>query len=173
MPGYNQQQLLYKVQNANACSILLGDVTIGFGQTTAPSMDFGTEGLYGIGSAKPQEIQQLRFSNVITLDKYRLTAEGNAFFGITTPLWALLANNYFDFFLLDETGEAFLAYVGAVAQNNNLNIAANAPLTEGMSFLALDVLDANGVSVLNSNSVDAFNPLASSIATAFVVPGGG
>lgn len=164
MPGYNQQQLLYKVHNANACSILLGDVVIGFGQTMAPNMDFGTEGLYGIGSAKPQEIQQLRFTNAITLDKYRLTAEGNAFFGVNVPLWTLLANNYFDFFLLEPDGTAFLAYVGAVAQSNNLNIASNTPLTEGMSFLAMDVLDPDGNSVLNSNSLELFNPLASSVA---------
>lgn len=172
MPAYNQQQLLYKVQNANACSILLGDVIIGFGQTMAPNMDFGAEGLYGIGSAKPQEIQQLKFTNTITLDKYRLTKEGRAYFGVTVPLWALLANNYFDFFLLDENSEAFMAYVGAVAQTNNTNIAANTPLTEGMSFIALDVLDGNGVSVLNSNSIDTFNPLASSVAIPVISPGG-
>ncbi len=172
MPGYSQTQLLYKVANANACSILLGDVVVGFGQTMAPAMDFGTEGLYGIGSAKVQEIQQLRFTNTITLDSYRLTAEGNRFFGVTQPLWTLLANNYFEFFLLDEVGAAFIAYVGCVAQANNLNIASNTPLTEGMTFLALDVLDTNGVSVLNSNSLNVFNPLAASVAVPLVTPGG-
>lgn len=172
MATYNQQQLLYKVQNANACSIMIGDVVIGFGQTVAPAMDFGTEGLYGIGSPKPQEIQQLRFSNIITLDKYKLTKEGNQFFGVTTPLWTLLANNYFDFFLLDTDGSAFLAYVGAVAQSNNIGISANTPLTEGMSFMALDVLDHDGNSVLNSNAADIFNPLASSVAVPVVTPGG-
>jgi hypothetical protein len=172
MPGYNATQLLYKVQNANACSILLGDVVVGFGQTLAPNIDFGTEGLYGVGSAKPQEIQQLRFTNTITLDSYRLTREGNAFFGVTQALWTLLANNYFDFYLLGDDGTAFIAYVGAVAQTNNLNIAANTPLTEGMTFLALDVLDSNGVSVLNSNSTNIFNPLASSVAIPLVTPGG-
>jgi hypothetical protein len=161
------------VQTANACSILLGDVVLGFGQTMAPSIDFGTEGLYGIGSSKPQELVQLRFTNTITLDSYRLTKEGNAFFGVPdTPLWTLLANNSFEIYLLDETGTAFLAYVGCVAQTNNLNIAANTPLTEGISFLSLDVLDQNGVSVLNSNSTNVFNPLASSVAIPLVTPGG-
>jgi hypothetical protein len=135
-------------------------------------MDFGTEALYGIGSSKPQEIQQLRFTNSITLDSYRLTKEGNAFFGVTLPLWTILANHYLDFYLLDETGTAFIAYVGAVAQANNLNIASNTPITEGMSFLSLDVLDASGVSVLNSNSTNVFNPLASSVAIPLVAPGG-
>lgn len=171
MPGYNQQQLLYKVQNANACSIMIGDQLIGFGQTVAPNMDFGTEALYGIGTPKPQEIQQLRFTNTITLDKYRLTAEGNAFFGTNQPLWTLLTNNAFNFFLLDTDGTAFLSYVQAVAQTNNMNIATNQPITEGMSFLALDVLDPNGVSVLNSNAADIFNPLAASFGAAAATPG--
>lgn len=162
MASYNQQQLAYKVQNANAVAIMIGDLVVGFGQTMAPSQDYGTEGLYGIGTPKPQEIQQLRFTNTITLEKYKLTAEGEAFFGVPTPLWALLANNSFDFYLLDEDGDAMLAYVGAVAQSNNTNVAANTPLTEGLSFLALDVLDANGVSVLNSNAATAFNIIAAS-----------
>lgn len=172
MPGYNQQQLLYKVQNANACSIMIGDVVIGFGQTAAQNIDYGTEGLYGIGSAKPQEIQQLKFTNSFTLDKYKLSKEGIAYFGVDQPMWVLLANNYFDFFLLDTDGTAFLAYVGAVAGSNNMSTAANTPMTEGMSFLALDVLDSDGVSVLNSNSANVFNALASSVAVPTIAPGG-
>lgn len=162
MPGYSPTQLAYKVQNSNQCSILIGDQLVGFGQTVAPHQDYGTEGLYGIGDAKPQEIQQLKFSQTISLDSFRLTKEGLAFFGITTPLGQILAYNQFNFYLLDSDGTPFLAYVGCVAQSNNINVAANQPITEAITFLAMDVLDANGVSVLNSNSVDAFNFLASS-----------
>jgi hypothetical protein len=172
MPGYNQQQLLYKVQNANACSIMIGEQLIGFGQTAATGIDMGGEGLYGIGSAKPQEIQQLKFTNNFTLDKFRLTAEGLAFFGETVQLQTILAYNAFDFFLLDTDGTAFLSYVGAVCTTTNLNIAANQPLTEGISFLALDVLDSSGVSVLNSNSAELVNALASATNTPLVTPGG-
>lgn len=172
MPGYNQTQLLYKVQNANACSIMIGEQLIGFGQTAATGIDMGGEGLYGIGSAKPQEIQQLKFTNNFTLDKFRLTDEGLAFFGETVQLQTILAYNSFDFFLLDDDQEAFLSYAGAVCTTTNLNIAANQPLTEGISFLALDVLDANGVSVLNSNSSELVNALASATNTPLVTPGG-
>ena len=45
MPGYNQQQLLYKVQNANAVSIMLGDQLIGFAQSVATAIDMGGDGL--------------------------------------------------------------------------------------------------------------------------------
>jgi hypothetical protein len=172
MPGYSQQQLLYKVRNANACSIMVGDQLIGFGQTASTSIDMGGEGLYGIGSAKPQEIQQLKFTNTFTLDRLMLTAEGSAFFGETAQWVTILAYNALNFFLLDTDGTAFLSYVGAVATSTNLNISANQPLTEGTSFLALDVLDSDGNSVLNSNSADVFNALASATSAPLVTPGG-
>lgn len=172
MPSYNQQQLAYKVQNANACSIMMGEQLIGFGQTAATGIDMGGEGLYGIGSAKPQEIQQLKFTNTFTLDKFRLTAEGLAFFGETVQLQTLLAYNSFNFFLLDTDGTAFLSYVGAVCTTTNVNITVNQPLTEGLSFLALDVLDADGNSVLNSNSAEPWNALASATSIPLVTPGG-
>lgn len=172
MPSYDQQQLLYKVQNANAVSIMIGSQLIGFGQTVATGIDMGGEGLYGIGSALPQEIQQLKFTNTITLDRYMLTGEGVAFFGESAELSTILANNQFNFFLLDNDGAAFLSYVGAVATSTNTNIATNQPVTSGISFLALDVLDTDGNSVLNSNSADVFNPLASAFNAGLVVPGG-
>lgn len=172
MPGYTPQQLLYKVQNANACSIMVGDQLVGFAQTAATGIDMGGEGLYGIGSAKPQEIQQLKFTNSFTLDRFRLTAEGALFFGVSIELNLILANNQFNVFLLDDAGTAFLSYVGAVATNTNLNISTNQPMTEGTSFLALDVLGPDGVSVLQSNSADLFNALASAANVSLVTPGG-
>jgi hypothetical protein len=172
MPSFNQQQLLYKVQNANAVSIMIGSQLIGFGQTMATGLDLGAEGLYGIGSAKPQEIQQLKFTNTITLDRFKLTEEGLAFFGVTADLVSIIAFNSFNFFLLDNEGDAFLSYVGAVAGSQNLNIATNQVVTEGISFLALDVLDSSGVSVLNSNSADVFNALSSATSAPLVTPGG-
>lgn len=171
MPGYNPTQLLYKVQNANACSIQIGEQLIGFGQTASTGIDMGGEGLYGIGNQKPQEIQQLKFTLNFTLDRFKLTAEGSAFFG-STDLNLILANNSFNIFLLDTDGSAFLSYVGAVSTSTNVNIAANQPLTEGTSFLALDVLDPDGVSVLNGNSASVFNALASATNAPLVTPGG-
>lgn len=172
MPSYSPEVLAYKVRNANACSIMVGSQLIGFGQTAATAVDMGGEGLYGIGSQKPQEIQQLKFTNTFTLDRLMLTDEGSAFFGESAQWITILANNSLNFFLLDTDGTAFLSYVGAVATTTNTNIAANQPLTEGTSFLALDVLSADGISVLNGNSADVFNVLASSTNAALVTPGG-
>lgn len=161
MPGFNQQQLAYKVLNGNAVALTVGDQLIGFAQSSSPSIDYGTDAYYGIGTAKVQEIQQLRFSQSITIDSLKLTAEGLAFFGESTPLSYILANNQFNIFLTDNAGVAFLSYVGCVASNNSTAVSANQPVTEGITFMAMDVLDSDGNSVLNSNSALAVNFLAS------------
>lgn len=172
MPGYSATQLNYKVRNANGVSILIGDQLVGFGQSSSPSQDYGTEALYGIGSAKPQEIQQLKFSQSITLDSFQLTDEGLRFFGIAAELGTILANNQFNIFLLDNTGKAIVSYVGCVAGSKNLNIPANQIVTEAITFMALDVLGPDGVSLLESNSADLINTLASSVAIPVLTPGG-
>ncbi|MHB1954211.1 MAG: hypothetical protein ACYCOU_10740 [Sulfobacillus sp.] len=168
MPGFNQQQLSYRVRNANSLIMLLGDQEIGFGQTTSASIDFGTDALYGIGSAKPQENQQLRFSPSITLDSFSLTKEGLSVLGYPSTIDAVLANNTFNFFLMDADGNPVVTYVGCTASNFSLNVPANQPVTESVTFLALDVLDITGVSILNSNSA---LQLANTVASALNIAG--
>ena len=172
MPGYNPTALNYKVRNANGVSILIGDQVVGFGQSSNPGQDYGTEGMYGIGSAKPQEVQQLKFSMTITLDSFQLTDEGIAFFGLTADIGDILTNNSFNIFLLDNKGLAWMSYVGCVAVSRNMTIPANQIVTEAMTFMAMDVLGRDGKSVLNSNGSDIFNPLASATAIPVIVPGG-
>lgn len=164
MPGYNAQQLAYKVLNANSVSIVLGDQVVGFAQSATPQIDMGTEPYFGVGTAKPQEIQQLRFTQSVTIDKFKLTAEGEQFFGINTPLETILANNAFDFYLMDNQGVAFLAYVGCVAANLGTNVSANTPISESVSFMAMDVLDSDGNSVLNGPNALSANFVAGAAA---------
>ncbi|MDA8191436.1 MAG: hypothetical protein M0Z68_08240 [Gammaproteobacteria bacterium] len=151
MPGFDAKQLAYGVRNGNMVNIMLGELSIGFGQTSSASNDWGTEALYGIGSAKPQEIQQLRIEPTVSLDSFQLTKKGLAFLGYPSSMLEVLSNNSFDFHIMDENANAILTYVGCVAQNFNLNIPANQPITEAVSFTALDILNALGVSILNSN----------------------
>lgn len=161
MPSFNAQSLNYKILNSNAVSIMIGDTLVGFGQSSSPAIDYGTEPLHMIGTPLPGEIQQLRFSMSITLDYFKLTSEGQAFFGETTPLSVILAGNSFNIYLLDNSGSAFLSYVGCVAANDSTSITANAIVANNVSFMALDVLGPDGTSVLNSNAADVFNFLAS------------
>ena len=153
MPAFNQTQLSYKARNANSVTILIGDQAIGFAQTTSHTFDFGAEQLYGIGSAMPQEVQQLRVSPTITIDNFALTTNGLNALGYPINLSSILANNSFNFFVVDgQSGQALFTYVGCVASNFNENIPSNRPITDAITFLAMDVLNSNGQSILNQGN---------------------
>lgn len=152
MPSFNQEQLQYQVQNANSVTIMLGDVVIGFGQTSAPSIDWGTEPLYGIGSSLPQDIQQLRINPTVSIDSFLLTSNGLALLGFPSTMIEVLSNNSFDFHVMGPSNAPLLSYVGCVAANFSLNIPANQVITQTVTFQARDVLDPLGNSVLTGQN---------------------
>jgi hypothetical protein len=153
MPGYSQTALANQARNTNSVTVMIGDTVVAFAQTTAHAFGFGTEHLHGIGSALPQEIQQLKITPNISIDAFALTATGINLLAGGNNIATLLGNNQFDLHIVDGVTEKTLfTYVGCVASNFSQNLAANQPITESLAFLALDVLDENGNSVLNTNS---------------------
>ena len=150
MPNINAEALKYAIRNSNDVQINIGTVTVAFGQTLTDSVAFGTDSFYGIGTAKPQEVQQLRVSPSITLDFLSLTSRGRTLLNNPTDWLSVLNQNSFDMHLLDSSGATFRTYVGAVADNYSHSVPTNQAITESITFQALDVLDANGVSVFNS-----------------------
>jgi hypothetical protein len=156
MPGYSPQQLNYNVLNANQVMVQLGDAIIAFAQTAPHSVDFGTEALYGVGDATPQEEQQLRILPQITLEFFALTAEGISLLGGNQRLAYILANNQFQIHLMDSQSNTVLfTYVDCVAQNFTETLVSNRPVIDSVPFLSMDVLDSNGNSILASNSAIA------------------
>ena len=120
-----------------------------FAQTVGHQLAMGTEQLYGIGTANPQEIQQLRMSPSFSLDSFTLTQAGINLLSGGTRIEYLLAGNSFDMHVVDGvTNQTVFTYVAAKAQNMAQSIPANAPVRSTFSFLALDVLDNNGNSIM-------------------------
>ncbi len=153
MPGFNATALNYKVQNGNSVVIMVGDQVIGFGQSSTHGVDFGTETLYAIGSSLPGEIQQLKISPSISLSTLMLTTAGLTALGQPTSWLAVLANTQMTFHITDGSGNVIVTYVGCTCGSYSSDIPANQPITEQTSWQAMDVLDANGNSLLASNSV--------------------
>lgn len=150
MPGFQQTALNPSARNANSVVILLGSNAIAFAQTTGHDFGYTTQQLYGVGSAKPQEIQQLRVGPTITLTEFALTSSGDQLINGGVSLYSILSNNAFNLHVVDGiTGESLFTYVGAVASNFNENIPANQPITDSITFMAMDVVDNNGNSLLN------------------------
>lgn len=150
MPGFGPTQLQYSARNSNSVVLLIGDQAVAFAQTSGHDFGFTTEQLYGIGSAKPQEIQQLRVGPTITLSEFALTQAGETLIQNGSSLVSLLANNNFDIHVVDgQSGKALFTYVGCVASSFNENIPANQPISDAVTFMAMDVVDNNGNSLLN------------------------
>lgn len=150
MPGFNPAQLAYRARNANAAVLVIGDQPIAFAQTVNHRFGFGTETLYGVGSAKPQEIQQLRIAPEITLDNFALTVQGNNVIQNGQNFASIIANNQFNISLIDGiSNQVLFTYVGCVARDFSEAVAANRPITDAVSFDAMDVLDQSGQSILN------------------------
>jgi len=154
MPGYSPTQLNYLVQNANQVFVTIGDTVVAYAQTAPHSIDFGTEALFGIGEATPQEVQQLRITPQITLEYFALTNEGLSILGASNPrLPYTLANNQFNIHVIDtQTNQVILSYITCVAQNFTETISANRPVINSVPFIAMDVLNNSGQSILKSNS---------------------
>lgn len=153
MPSYNQRQLNYIAQNANGCKILIGSVVVAYAQTTTTTFDMGAQALYGIGSPNPQEIQQLRNSPSISVEFMELTAQGLNLLGTGSRLIYTLGNTQVDISVVDGTGAPILTFVGCVANTDSITVTTNQVLLETVSFLAMDILDSAGDSILNSNAV--------------------
>jgi hypothetical protein len=165
MPGFNPQQLAYKVASGNSVVVMLGDQVIAFCQTADNAVDFGTESLYGIGTAKPQEIQQLKFAPTITVTSFVLTETGISALNYPSNLISVLANNSFDMHVMDASGLPLITFTQCVCANFSMNVPTNAIITENISFQAMDVLDPTGQSVLNGNfALTAVNSVVGAIA---------
>jgi hypothetical protein len=154
VPGFGAKQLNYAALNANSVAVLIGDIVVAFAQTASYSFGFGTEAYYGIGSAMPQEIQQLRVGPDISIDSIVLTAAGTTLLQGGTDISTLLANNAVDLHVTSGTTnpQVLFTYVGCVASNFSESVSANRPVTRTISFMALDVLSKDGTSILNSGS---------------------
>lgn len=159
MPGYNNQALDPQFYTANQVVILIGSQEVGFGQTSTYNASFGAEQFFQIGTALPGEIQQLRYAPSITLGFFKLTQRGLALFGYnaSTPLSSVLADNKFNITLQDNTGSALYTFVGCTAGSFNTSVTANSPINEDVEFLALDIWDSNGQTILKGNFALNYN----------------
>jgi hypothetical protein len=153
VPGFNGTTTALNIQTGNSVAIMLGDQVVAFAQTTGHQIAMGGEQLYGIGTALPQEIQQLRMSPAFTLDQFSLTQAGATLLQAGQNLNYLLAGFQYDMSVFDGlTGTVLFTYVSSKCQNFSQNIPANAPVRSTYSFLALDVLDPSGNSIINDNN---------------------
>jgi hypothetical protein len=166
MPGFNAQAIVNKIRTGNGVAILVGDVPVGFGQTSSNTLAFNLERFFGIGSKKPQEQQQLRYEPSITLDTFQLTQAGLTFFGYTSTWLSILVNSQLNITLVDQSGNAILTFVSCTAADYTSTVPANQPVTEATTFMAMDIWDSSGTSILNDGASALLVNVAGAVAGA-------
>ncbi len=150
--SFNAQTNNYNVLNANNVSIYIGTVVVAFGSSVTVQTPFGARGLFAIGSMLPQEIQQLQSQPALTLDSMVFTDAGLLALGYPSNLLAVLSNNKFKISVLNNAGILLFNYIDCVADSNTFQIAQNSPVVENVTFLARDVVDQFGLSLIQPGS---------------------
>jgi hypothetical protein len=160
MPGFGATQQAYQVRSGNSAAIMIGDIVVMYAQTADSQMPMGAEQLYGIGSNLPQEVQQFKMSPQFALTAFALTAAGLATFQGGTSILSLLVGNAFDVHILGNEGgstnKLLYTFVGAKSSVYGQSIGANTPTRDSYTFLAMDVQDPSGNSIMAgpNNAID-------------------
>lgn len=166
MPGFSQAAVNYRAQSANKVTVLIGDQPLGFAQNVGLGFGFGTQQLYGVGAALPQEVQQLRSAPHISINMFALSQNGLTLLGYPTNLATILAQNEFNFYIKDGVSNQMkFIFVGGVCSDFGENIPTNQLITDTYTFMCADVLGPNGQSILSTADAYTFPALATGVST--------
>jgi len=136
------------VQGGQLVKILAGGLEVGWARSTSLSQDYGTEGVYAIGSIGPIEHDPLRWSATITLDEFVIhrSKMGQAIqlmnLAPMGPEGALQAG-LLDFQVLDANDTVMMVYENCTIQSYSYQITANAFSGQNATFMAMNVREGS------------------------------
>lgn len=151
MSNFNPIPIAQQVMTANNVVILLGIQEIGFGQGVFFDTDFNALPLHGIGSQKPQEIQSQVFRPYVDILMLNLSNIGLTLLNYPSTLGDLLGLNQFNIVMMGYNNLPMYTFVECTATRYNVGVSVSRPITEQIRFMAMDVLDVMGVSILTGN----------------------
>lgn len=126
------------VQSGNTVYLMANGHVVGRAQSVAGERQFGTQGVYEIGSIMPQEHVYLRYEGTIDLERFRMKKESLDKIGLGALGEDILERGVIDIVIMDNyTKEVIIAYRGCTAINLNENFTANEIVTENASFYYL------------------------------------
>jgi hypothetical protein len=140
---------LYRARNGNQCIIFVGATPIAFAEAFDFTIDYGAQQVYGIGSEKPQDLQQLKFAPRFSLRSIELTTQGQLLVGSgQANLRNYLGNNYFNVGVFTADDSIIdLTFLMAMATSVRTTIPANGLVTDTFDCLAMDVINELGQSL--------------------------
>lgn len=126
------------VHTGNTVYLMIGNKVIGRAQSASGERQYGTQGVYEIGSIMPQEHVYLKYEGTLTLERMRMKKEDLAKLGITALGEDILKRDVIDIVMMDNlTKEVVVAYRGCSAQSYSESFTANEITTESTTFMYL------------------------------------
>lgn len=126
------------VDTGNTVYITINGQVLGRAQSLEGEREYGTEGVYEIGSIMPQEHVYLRYEGQVTLDRFRMKKESLDQLGLGALGEDILDKGVIDIVVMDNlTNQVIIAYRGCTAINLNESFNANEVVTESASFYYL------------------------------------
>lgn len=145
--GHNQftSGAAQTVVTGNMIELTINGKRIGKAQAASSRIDYGTQGIYELGSIYPAEHVYLKYEGTLTLEHVALIG-GSFAKSHFAPLGDdVLATGTVDVVIKnkDNSNEVICAYIGCTAQNYSLETRANTTLSEtmNMTYLRASLVD--------------------------------
>lgn len=108
---------------------------VGRAQSASGTREYGTEGVYEIGSIMPQEHVYLRYEGTLTIERLRMKKENFAQLGYASLGEEILKKDVIDILVVDNlTKNVIIAYHGCSANNYDEEINVTETISESIEF---------------------------------------
>lgn len=128
------------VNTANRIYIMAGNHLVARAQSLSASRNYGTEGIYEIGSIMPAEHVYLKYTGSLTLERFRMVANNlaSAEMGIAALGEDILQKDIITINVMDSvTRNVVESYFGCSASSYSTAYRANQVVSESIEFLYL------------------------------------
>lgn len=127
------------VHSGNTVYIMIDRHVIGRARSLSAERDFGTQGVYEIGSIMPQEHVHLQYEGTVTLERYQMKKENLASLEIASMGEDILKKGIIDIILYDNlSNKVITVYRGCTLSSYSENIEAGAITGESARFFFLE-----------------------------------
>lgn len=130
---------------ANMIELTIGGQRIGRAQNASSRIDYGTQGVYEIGSIFPQEHVYLKYEGTVTLERVLLLNNSLASMHLAPLGDDVLQTGTVNIVIKnkDNSNEVICAYIGCTAVNYQMDTRANNMVSEtvNMTYLKASLVD--------------------------------
>lgn len=131
--------------SANMVELTIGAVKVGRAQNASSRVDYGTQGVYEIGSIFPAEHVYLKYEGTLTLEKVLLINQSLASLHLAPLGDDVLRTGTVNVVIKnkDNSNEVISAFIGCTAMNYSMDLRANNLVSEtiNMTYLKASLID--------------------------------